>query len=99
MAIHEPFAGMAQQETLEAIQMLTSVLMNALGALSPDAFNRLRVSVEAGVVTVSSGTITTVTTVGSVTNIAQIGGIAANQMIPALQLGSEADLRAQIYIT
>lgn len=102
MADLEPFAGMAQEETLADISNVLVRLIDALGALSPDALSRLRVNVEAGTVTISSGTITTVTTVttvGSVTNLAQIGGVAMNQALTALQIGNEGDLRRNIVIS
>jgi hypothetical protein len=102
MADSEPFAGMAQEETLAMVQNVMIRLLDTLGSLSPDALNRLRVNVEAGTIAVSSGTITTVTTVttvGTLTNLANIGGIAANQTMTALQIGSEADLRRNIVIT
>jgi hypothetical protein len=45
------------------------------------------------------GTVSTVSTVSSMTNQAQIGGLAANQQMIALTLGNEADLRRNIVIT
>lgn len=98
-------AEVSTEETLAMVQNVMVRLLDALGSLSPDALNRLRVNVEAGTVAVSSGTITTVTTVttvttcATVTNLAQFGGIAANQAMTALQIGSEADLRRNIVIS
>lgn len=58
---------------LETIASAIQAVASAKGILQD-----LRVSVLGGAVTISSGTITTVTTVASVTNIAQIGGLLAN---------------------
>lgn len=102
MADYEPLAGIAQEDTLAMVQNVLSRLLDALGGLSPDVLGRLRVNVEAGTVTISSGTITTittVTTVSTVTNQAQMGGMAANQQIPLLNLLGEGDLRRNIVIS
>lgn len=99
MADLEPLAGIAQDETLAMVQNVMSRLLDTLGQLSPDALMRLRVNVEAGTVAISSGTVTTVTTVSTVTSLtnqAQIGGFAANQQIPILNLLGEGDLRRNI---
>lgn len=83
-------------DELVQISILLSRIIDAVSALSPDVANRLRVNVESGTVTISSGTITTVTTVTTVatlTNQAQMGGIAANQQIPIMNLLGEGDLR------
>ncbi len=102
MADLEPLQGIAQDETLAMVQNVMTRLLNALGSLSPDALMRLRVNVEAGTIAISSGTVTTVTTVTTVatlTNQANIGGFAANQQIPLLNLLGEGDLRRNIVIS
>ncbi len=96
MADQEPFAGMAQEDTLALVQNVMVRILDAVGHLTPDALSRLRVNVEAGTVTISSGTVTTVTTVSTLTNQAQMGGYAANQQIPLLNLLGEGDLRRNI---
>jgi hypothetical protein len=86
----------ATQATLEEIAFAIHNLASVLEFLNPDTGGRLRVVVDA---ITNAIQLSTVTTVGTVTNQAQIGGIAANQQIIALTLGSEADLRRNIVIT
>jgi hypothetical protein len=74
-------------EQLELIEMLVE-LSNRLAFLPSvrGTLADLRVSViNVPAVTVSSGTITTVSTVTTLSNQTSIGGFAANQQIPALQ--------------
>lgn len=71
-------------------------IADGIGQLMPDSAGRLRVAAET-LGTLS--TITTVTTVATVTNMAQIGGIAANQSMLALTLGNESDLRRNVVIS
>jgi hypothetical protein len=102
MADLEPLAGIAQDESLEVINNVLVRLLDALGGLSADALMRLRVNVEAGTVTIASGTVTTVTTVTTVatlTNQTNIGGLPANQHIPILNLLSEEQIRRNIVIS
>lgn len=100
------------QDLLALMKEAVLALHEAAGALqsfSADTAGRLRVTLESGSATnaalASVGTITTlttvstVTTIGTVTNQAQIGGLAANQAMIALTLGSESDLRRNIVIT
>ncbi len=86
----EPFAGMTQEATLLEIARRLAVLADAIGVLSPDSAGRLRVAAE------TLGTLSTITTV---TNMAQIGGSAANQFIPITALLGEGDLRRNIVIS
>ena len=99
MADLEPLAGIAQDESLEVINNVLVRLLDALGGLSADALMRLRVNVEAGTVTIASGTVTTVTTVATLTNQTNIGGLPANQHIPILNLLSEEQIRRNIVIS
>ncbi len=97
MADQEPFAGMAQEDTLALVQNVMVRILDAVGHLTPDALSRLRVNVEAGTVTISSGTVTIAS--GTVTNQQQMGGYAANQQIPILNLLGEGDIRRNIVIS
>lgn len=104
MADIEPFAGLSQEDTQQALVSAIRRLLDNVGVLSPDLAGRLRVTLEtqtiSGITTVTTvSSVTTVTTVGTVTNQAQIGGLAANQQMIALTLGSEGDLRSNILIT
>lgn len=102
MADIEPFAGMAQEETLAILQNAIVRLIDNIGVLSPDVAGRLRVVLDTGssisTITTVNG-VTTVTTVTQVTNLAQMGGLAMNQALIALQIGNEADLRRNIVIS
>ena len=94
--------ALVSESDMQALLVVMARLIDVLGALSPDALSRLRVNVETGNVTIASGTVNTVmsvgtvTTVTTVTNQAQVGGIAANQQIPLLNLLGEGDLRRNI---
>jgi hypothetical protein len=102
MADQEPFGGMAQEVTLKEIMVALHNVANAVEILSPDAAGRLRVAAEtvANIATITTvTTVSTVTTVGTVTNMAQIGGISANQIMQALTLGDEGDLRRNVVIS
>ncbi len=99
MADIEPFAGMTQEATLKEIARRLAGLADAIGVLSPDSAGRLRVAAETLGTLATVTTVTTVTTVGTVTNMAQIGGSAANQFIPITALLGEGDLRRNIVIS
>lgn len=68
-----------QEYILEEIAQALQAIASARGVLAD-----LRVSIVGGAVTITSGTITTVTTVATLTNQAQVGGFSANNEIPAL---------------
>jgi hypothetical protein len=92
----------ATQATLEEMAVAIHHLASVLEFLNPDVGGRLRVLTDANSAmgTVSTvSTVNTVSTVTTMTNQAQIGGLAANQQMIALTLGSEADLRRNIVIT
>lgn len=94
---HEPFAGMAQEATLEAmfheLAFRLSQLAGILGCFSPDAAGCLRVNVEAG------ATIAAVTTVTTLANQTSVGGYAAALQGPSIALLAEGDLRRNIAIS
>lgn len=77
----------------DATLVLLSQLVNVLAMLTTDISGRLRVNAE---VVANISTITTLTTLG---NQAQIGGYNANQLVPIYTLLSEADLRANIVVS
>ena len=78
MPEHQPFAGMAQEETAQNSMGLLCIMQKILQKLRiPVGFdlvqNRARVTAA-----VESGTITTVTTVTTVTTLANIGSYPGN---------------------
>lgn len=80
MADHQPFAGMAQEETLQGASGILCILAKLLQKLRvPTGFdlaqNRQRVTAA-----VESGTVTTVTTVANLTNI---GGYPGSILVQA----------------
>lgn len=83
-------------ETLEAMRTALEVISRNLGQAYPDMSGRLRVAIAA---ITGSLTLATVTTVASVTNQAQMGGVAANQQIPALTAIAAESLRRNISVT
>lgn len=108
MADLKPFAGMAKETTMGRILLRLSLIFDAVGFLTPDGVGRLRVVTDQGS---SIGTVTTVTTVNTVStvtlvgtlntvgNAQAVGGYQASQVITALTLGNEADLRRNIVIS
>lgn len=87
MAIQNLFGELAletkqddQIEVLEEIEHAIQAIASTRGIAGD-----LRVTIVGGGVTVSSGTVTTVTTVGTVTGITNIGGLPANQLVPSNQ--------------
>ena len=67
-----------------------------MGQAYPDVSGRLRVAIDA---ISASLTLATITTVGTVTNQAQVGGVSANQQVPALTLIAAESLRRNISVT
>lgn len=105
MADQKPFAGMAQEatliETLAELSARLAQISNTLAMLQPDQGGRLRVTLETGSATANTtlGAVNAVNSCASVTNLTQVGGLAANQHMIAMLLGSEADLRRNIVIS
>lgn len=92
-------------ETIQALRMAIQSLARSIGQATPDTAGRLRANVETGSIAISSGTVTTVSTVttcstvSALTNQTQIGGLAATEQIPSLmRLGADS-LRRNIAVT
>jgi hypothetical protein len=86
-------------EVLEATRMAVQSLTRTIGQTYPDAGGRQRVLLDAITASLTLATITTVTTVSTVTNQSQMGGIAANDQIPALLRMTADNLRRNITVT
>jgi hypothetical protein len=89
-------------ECLEAMRMALVSLNKTIGMTYPDTAGRLRVAIDAITASLTLATITTVTTVttcSTLTNQSQIGGISANQQIPALLQISAESLRRNISVS
>jgi len=86
----------------EVLQTLTdlAVVLRALAANLglPDTSGRIRVNAETGAVTISSGTVTTVTTLTTASNLAAVGGYNAQDQIPAAMNAQYINLRSQIVV-
>ena len=83
-------------EALGAMRIAIDVLAAQSSRFMPDVSGRNRVAIESGGVTISSGTVTTVTTVSNQTSI---GGIAANPQIPSLMMLTADNLRRNITVS
>lgn len=83
-------------EALEAMRMCVQSLERSIGQSYPDVAGRLRVAVDA---ISASLTLAGVTTVSTLTNQSQIGGLAANDKIPALMHMQADGLRRSISVT
>ena len=97
-----PLPVSAQDEVLEALgamRIAIDVLASQSSRFMPDTSGRNRVAIESGGVTISSGTVTTVTTTGTLTNQTNIGGIAANPQIPSLMMLTADNLRRNITVS
>lgn len=88
--------GSQNSEGNSALNQLVSVLRSLAFTLgqNSDQTGRSRVSVEA-----FAATIPTVTAVGTVTNQANIGGIGANNQVPATMLLAAQGLRNRITVS
>jgi hypothetical protein len=86
-------------EALEAMRFAIQSLTRTMGLMQPDTGARMRVAIETLSAAVTLAAVTTVTTVGTVTNQSQVGGVSANDQIPALmRLGADT-LRQNISVT
>jgi hypothetical protein len=83
-------------ETLRQIQMEVEVLKNSIGQSRVDSGGRLRILLDS---ISASLTLATVTTVGTVTNQAQIGGVSAIDQVPSLRRQAADSLLMKINIT
>ena len=101
MADIEPFAGMAQEASvtglLQELAIRLADIADSVGNLMPDTAGRLRVTAE--VVATHAVTLSTLATVTTLTNMAQVGGYAANQQIIAQTQMNEFCLRQNVVIS
>lgn len=92
-------------ECLEALRMSLQSLNKTIGSSYPDTAGRLRVAIDSitGALTLATittvGTVTTVTTCSTLTNQSQIGGISANNQVPALMTMTADNLRRNITVS
>lgn len=92
-------------EAIEAMRYALQALTRTIGLMQPDTAARMRVVVDAisaslTLATITTvGTVTTVTTVSTLTNQSQIGGVSANDQIPALMTMRADGLRRNITVT
>jgi len=87
---------LVQDGLIEIVRQLQSIKSSTS---IPDTSGRTRVAIETGGVSVTSGTITTVTTVGTANNLAAIGGYSANQYLMSQSNAAWGNLRSKISIT
>ena len=89
-------------EAIEAIRYAIQSLTRTMGLMQPDTAARMRVAIDsitAGLTLATVTTVGTVTTVSTVTNQAQMGGVSANDQIPALMTLRADGLRRNISVT
>lgn len=87
---------------VEALRMAVNSLARTQGLIMPDTAGRMRVAIDAITAALTLATITTVgtvTTVATVTNQTNVGGVAANEQVPALMRIAAAQLRSRIVVT
>ena len=104
MADIEPFAGMSQEETqinvselLREVCMRLSDIADSVANLTPDSAGRLRVTAE--IVASHAVTLASLATLTTLTNMAQVGGYAANQQVVAQTQMNEFCLRQNVVIS
>lgn len=94
-------------EAIEALRMAVAALSRGMGLLTVDTAGRVRMAVDAitanltltTVGTLSNITAGTITSVGTTTNQAQMGGYSANDQIPALMNMRAEVLRRNVIVT
>lgn len=91
-------------EAIQALRMTVQSLSRSIGLLVPDTAGRMRAVIETGsTVSVSAlptlAAVTTVATVSALTNQVNVGGYAANDMIPAVLNIGAGNLRNNILVT
>jgi len=90
-------------EALEALRIATSSLTKSIGFALPNLQGQpifeARQATAANLNATVSGNLTTITTVSTLTNQAQVGGFSANDQIPALMHLQADGLRANITVT
>lgn len=80
------------EDELFGVSALLHNINESVSALTPDANRRLRAVLD------TASNINTVSTVSAVTNVAQVGGYPANQLMIAMTQLAEAELRRNILV-
>jgi hypothetical protein len=90
-------------EAMEALRMATNSLTKSIGFALPNLQGQpifeARQATAANLNATVSGSLSTITTVSTVTNQAQMGGFASNDQIPALMHLQADSLRRNISVT
>lgn len=89
-------------QAIETLRMTVQSLSRSAGLLTVDTTGRLRVlldSISASLTLATVTTVTTVSTVSTVTNQTSVGGLNANDQIPALMKISAETLRRNIVVS
>ena len=92
-----PVQGVGElMEAIQALRMSVQSLTRTIGMVMPDTAGRQRVLLDA---ITGSLTLGTVTTVSTLTNQGQVGGVSANDQVPALMRLAADSLRGKITVT
>ena len=95
-----PVQGVGElMEAIQALRMSVQSLTRTIGQVMPDTAGRQRVLLDAITGSLTLGTVTTVTTVATLTNQGQVGGVSANDQVPALMRIAADSLRGKITVT
>ena len=86
-------------EAIEAMRMAIQSLNRTVGMAQVNPLTGRMLVDNAGVTQPVTGTITAVTTVGTVSNLAQVGGQSANSQIPSFERMTADNLRRNISVT
>ena len=86
-------------EAIEAMRMAIQSLNRTVGMAQVNPLTGRMLVDNAGVTQPVTGTITAVTTVGTVSNLAQVGGQSANSQIPSFERMTADNLRRNIAVT
>ena len=88
-------------EALEALRMAVQSLNRSIGQTLPDTAARMRVNIETGnnITITTLPTLANVTTLATLSNQTQIGGIPANDQVPALMCLTAQGLRRNISVS
>jgi hypothetical protein len=86
-------------EAIEAMRMAIQSLNRTLGLAQVNPLTGRMLVDGAGVTQPVSGSLTTVSTVSTVTNLAQVGGQSANSQIPSFERMTADNLRRNILVT
>jgi len=88
-------------EALEVLRMAVQSLNRSIGQTLPDTAARMRVNIETGnnITITTLPTLANVTTLATLSNQTQIGGIPANDQVPALLCLAAQGLRRNISVS